>query len=394
MAQVVAVQGTDFVNKGAELMLLAILQKLQARGYTVAVDLRCGSFRQRNQLGISHLPWFFFGKVPAPITIWLQNALDHIFQILPQKLRASSHLVTEREIKIVLDASGFGYSDQHGKSGIHKAQIAAYHFRKWKPEGKKIIFMPQAFGPFRYGGMKENMAQVLVNADLVFARDDTSLAYLAEISGDEEVTKIKVAPDFTCLVEGTVPGYFSTEKRRACIIPNNRMIDRTDAQTGEQYITFLTNCLAYLVEKKCDPFILIHEEHDLLLAKDLQSKFPQQVEIIKETDPLYVKGILSNCSFLISSRFHGLVSALSQNVPCLATGWSHKYEMLLADYHCPECLLEVTSTLKEIKQKVDMVRQGDSRENLIQRLQTAGAEQQKLTLAMWDEVFEVLAGGD
>lgn len=390
MGQVIAVQGTDLVNKGAELMLLAIVQKLQEKGFIVAADLRCGNFHQRNEMGIYHLPWFFFGKIPGKLTIMLQNALNVLFQAIPQKLRQSAYLFTEEEIDAVLDASGFGYSDQHGKSGIHKAQIAAHNIRKWKKAGKKVIFLPQAFGPFRHSNMKNDMSQVLANADLLFARDDISFAYLAELSDDEEIKKIKLAPDFTCLIQGSVPDYFSFENKRACLIPNNRMIDRTESGTGEKYLSFLTNCLAYLVEKECKPFILIHEDHDLPLAKDLQSIFPSQVDIIQESNPLYVKGILGNCSFLISSRYHGLVSALSQNVPCLATGWSHKYEMLLADYDCPECLLDVFGTRDEIIQKVDMIRQGESRENLIQRLQAAGAEQRGLALAMWKDVFAVL----
>jgi colanic acid/amylovoran biosynthesis protein len=391
MERVIAIQGVDLVNKGAELMLLATMQRMQQAGYILGTGLRCGSFRQRNEMGVHHLPWFFYGKLPANLTIFLQNALDGCFRVLPEKRRKADHILLEKEISVVLDASGFGYSDQFGEIGLRKTKIAAHSVRRWKQAGKKIIFLPQAFGPFRHPHIKRDMAQILRYADLVFARDETSLAYLDELVHGG-TGKIKLAPDFTCLVQGRLPEYFDPDRKRACLIPNTRMIDRTESGTGEKYKVFLSNCLSYLIEEKCDPFILIHEDHDLALAVELQARFPGQVDIVQEPDPLFVKGILGTCSFVISSRYHGLVSALSQNVPSLATGWSHKYKMLLADYGCPECLLEVGGTKQEIIQKIDMIRYGQSREDLSNRLQMAASEQRRLSLAMWQEVFEVLGG--
>jgi colanic acid/amylovoran biosynthesis protein len=56
------------------------------------------------------------------------------------------------------------------------------------------------------------------------------------------------------------------------------------------------------------------------------------LRIIDPADTLDTKAILAAASALVSSRFHGLVSALSAGVPSLACGWSHKYAELMADY--------------------------------------------------------------
>jgi colanic acid/amylovoran biosynthesis protein len=88
------------------------------------------------------------------------------------------------------------------------------------------------------------------------------------------------------------------------------------------------------------PYLLLHEgENDLKLAKSINKELSCPVNIVQTSDALEVKGIIGTAKLVVSSRFHGLVSALSQGVPVIATGWSHKYKMLLNDYKCGDYLL-------------------------------------------------------
>jgi colanic acid/amylovoran biosynthesis protein len=41
------------------------------------------------------------------------------------------------------------------------------------------------------------------------------------------------------------------------------------------------------------------------------------------------RAVIGRCDYLVGSRFHALVFALSQAVPCTALGWSHKYGELM-----------------------------------------------------------------
>src|SRR5690606_2234902 len=170
------------------------------------------------------------------------------------------------------------------------------------------------------------MKTVVENVDLIFPRERVSYGHLTGLVGEQ--SKIKQSPDFTNLIKGVLPANFDTEQNRFCIVPNCRMLDKTDPQTRDAYLPFLISCPRYLLEKGARPFVRVHEGKDDQRLADELSAAVGGIPIVKESGALEIKGILGACSGTLGSRFHGLVSALSQGVPALATGWSHKYQML------------------------------------------------------------------
>ncbi|BDA72019.1 hypothetical protein RIVM261_005180 [Rivularia sp. IAM M-261] len=376
------IRGVQFENKGAELMLHAVVQKMSEwnEKNIVAIRPKVGSFRQRSPLGLYQLLW---SDKKFPL---IGSSLNSFLNLIPQKTKNSFGLVTYSQIDAVLDASGFNYSDQWG---AEKSAVMANLAKKCRKEGKKVILLPQAFGPFENTQVKKAFIEVVKNTDLIFAREAISYKYLMELG--IESSHIKIAPDFTNLVKGTVPDYFDTSFKRACIIPNIRMTDKTSEEVKNRYIYFLETCAKIFLEKELKPFILVHDTEDSGLAFRIQKKFGESLEIISERNPLYIKGILGNCYAVVSSRFHGLINALSQGIPSIASGWSHKYQMLLKDYNCPECLIASISSEEEIKQKIDLITDEPNRSLLLERLEYASQEQKKLTSNMWEEIYNLLS---
>ncbi|MBE9190694.1 polysaccharide pyruvyl transferase family protein [Gloeocapsopsis crepidinum LEGE 06123] len=367
------IYGVNSNNKGAELMLYSVKQKIQDwdRSNTLSTNVKLGSLEQGKQVTINYLPTRKSQKLAA--------------NLIPKTVRKKYGITLESEVDAVLDASGFAYSDQWGAG---KTEHMADIYSRWKSQGKKIVLLPQAFGPFTSKRIQDAFSQLLNNVDLVFARDEVSYECISQLSVPME--QVKIAPDFTNLVQGIEPSYIKDLIGKPCIIPNIRMTDKTSPELSRSYFSFLTSSIEYLLDKGLEPFILLHQLTDFELGSQLQAQVSRTVPVIKEDNPLYIKGILGKCYLVISSRFHGLISALSQGVPCVGTGWSHKYKMLFKTYNCSDLLINLENNIDENLSKLDAIIYEPTRTQVIEAIAQAAKQQKVSSQQMWADVENLL----
>lgn len=375
----IEIRGVGFVNKGAELMLHAVLQKVKEKypdaKFVMAPSLNVSPYEKRATLGL--LQKVTYEKAGIDIG-------DIFVSLVPKKRRKMYGLVRSKDVDIVLDAAGFAHGDQWGVKNTNKLLKLS---SKWKKEKTKLIMLPQAFGPFEDSNIKNSMKELVDNCDLIFAREDVSYDYLTSITNKKD--KIFNMPDFTNLVKATEVEDFDFENNDFCIIPNYKMVSKSWIENSDnQYLTLITESIKYLRKKGKKPFILVHEgKKDFDLANEISKKV-DGINIFKEEDPLKVKGIIDKSSGVIGSRFHSLVSSLSQATPALGTSWSHKYQMLFKDYDFEDGILTLDSSIEEIERKIDILIDEDSRLELIKKLEDRSQYLKGLSNKMWEKVFE------
>lgn len=376
----IEIRKAGFVNKGAELMLYAALDQIKKTypdaKFAMGADYSSAPYDKRAELG-------FYQKAQ----LWHKGYQFGVFaKLIPTKIRKMYGIVLDSEIDIVIDAAGFSYSDQWGRSSCLELADSC---KRWKKNGAKIILLPQALGPYESSINRKAIKSVLNHADLVFARDKISYDYLFEVVGERP--NLKMAVDFTNLLDGIMPNNFDRKNNRFCIVPNHRMIDKTNKKESNNYLPFMIDVTRYAYEKGQKPFILIHEgKEDLILAEKIRNTISSEISIIQESNPLKIKGILGASSGTVGSRFHGLVSALSQGVPSLATGWSHKYQMLFEDYGFPEGLLHVSMSREELHKTIDLIIDKDSKAPIINKLKENSERLKNISEEMWRDVFFTL----
>ena len=112
------------------------------------------------------------------------------------------------------------------------------------------------------------------------------------------------------------------------------------------------------------------------------------VEVLTSLNALEVKGMIASAYMVVTSRFHGLASALNSCVPALATSWSHKYEELYRDYGLEGYVLPLNSTDAAIKRVKDLLDENENkriRQHLAVEVPRIKAE----TRQMWEHIWSL-----
>lgn len=377
----IEIKGVQFINKGAELMLQAVLQQMQQHWPDAELVLAPNpnsSYINRARLG-AYQKWSIRKNI-----IDLNSLSYFLPKAFRRWLKRTWGVVTEADIDVVLDASGFAYGDQWGTLST---KAMAGEVRRQAKHGKKYILLPQAMGPFSRTKDIGYLKAALPVASLICAREETSFSHVRGLIGD--APNLVQFPDFTNLVTGVVPEYFTAGDSKVLIIPNSNMVSSRNSHGAWQhtYVDVLVNAVKVIRELGLKPVLLNHEgkgDGDICTAVQ-QKAGDEAIELIAEQDPLKVKGIIGASKAVICSRFHGCVSALSQGVPCLGTSWSHKYERLYEEYAQSDCLIQPEITAEQLKQRLtDAIATVDAPEKA-----QARDKFKQLSKAMWQKVIQV-----
>ena len=369
--------GVECNNKGAELMLCAMVEHLRSR--FPEAKLVCGFSGKKYENRV--------GRGLYQLETNNQKLVRFIDWFLPGKLDRWG-LILPRDIDVVLDASGFCFSDNWPD---HYVVAIAANLLRFYASGAKLVLLPQAFGPFQRASIRNTCKELFDKASLIFPRDQESFGYVRELLGSDK--KLHLAPDFTNIVQGFVPQSFDVKYHGAVgILPNEKMIAKNEKTLQEAYITFLARCIQKLAARGVPHFLLCHQKEDMKVVDLLKAELDDIPYISSETNPLYIKGILGSCRFIIGSRFHGLVNGLSQGVPCICTSWSHKYEALFEDYHCSEYLISDFTSMEKANQLIDRLLDDKGYSEARANIESRSASIKKETVEMWNIVDSFLHG--
>lgn len=203
-----------------------------------------------------------------------------------------------------------------------------------------VYLLPQSFGPFAYHdkagqAIDARTRKLFPKAKKIFAREQEG--YDALVSR-YELTNVQLTHDM--VLASKIEDYSPALRKNVafniadipdnsiCLIPNVRVADSGMGDPRRIY----TAAVCAAREKGLYVYITYHSTQDRELCTAIKEGFANDEWVIlleHDHSCMEFNVLVKKFRFVIASRFHAIVHALKNGVPCIALGWATKYVDLM-----------------------------------------------------------------
>ncbi len=360
-------------NKGSALMLQVVSARMRSIRPDCAQAVTPGAapFEERCRLGLRQL---LFPKR------W-NHISGSIGYFALHRYRQQIGMVAEKDLRAVVNFAGYRYAYMGEEETEKDAEIADQR----RTLGIKHVYLPQSYGPFHNENQRAQARRLFHEAELITARDGQSRDYLQDALGSE--AKISVYPDITIGIPGQ-PSEHTLPEDFVAIIPNCWMLSRAPKEDQEAYLDFLRKVVRWIHAEGLAVVLLNHspKQDQDVIDQLTSSSFPGNITHIAETDAFKLKGIIGRARFVVGSRYHALIGALSQNIPAIGTAWSHSFKVLFDDYGIPDCQISPAAIGDQLHPLLSAVATGPTRDRYVAALEEANRGFAGKTRELWERV--------
>lgn len=285
-----------------------------------------------------------------------------------------------RQGELVLDANGYRHGHiwpaGHIESDLHLAAAV-------RERGAHLVLLPKSYGPFD-AATGARFAELVAAADLAWARDEESLRFSRPYT-----TRLELCPDFTIGIAPHKPAD-DVARRGILLVPNSKLVERGFIADFDAYARFLADCSAQLASPEHGCRVLFHQDKDYRRLHRRLTRLGIPWTFNK--DPLACKAELARAWLVLSSRYHGMIGALSSGTPCLVLGWAHKYGGFLDFYPGGRDVLIPEASVAAVAERAAWIRSPGIREEVAERLERGNRIVAAQSEIMWDRVAELESG--
>ena len=312
-----------------------------------------------DQVRIPVIPMRFSKRLLLPNNIALLTALVLLVKLVPSSM-FRKWVISKNACLAEIDAidlfasiaGGDSFSDIYGMERyfyVSLPQILVLLL------GKKLVLLPQTYGPFRGSLAKSLTRFILKRSDHVYSRDLQGLEEIRSLVGPAYASsKFEFCYDVGFILQPVAParidlaGLESLDKHAGPLVGLNvsgllYMGGYTrDNMFGlrADYRQFSRDAVHLLIEKGATvllvPHVFGHEgETDTAaceqLYQELKDKYPGRLALLRgEYNQHEIKYVIGKCDMLIGARMHACIAAVSQCVPAVCVAYSDKFTGVMA----------------------------------------------------------------
>jgi Uncharacterized conserved protein len=384
----ILITGAQLENKGAQAMLYVTVSELRKRFpqqelyFATGKDYDASRFRFRKVICTSVTKHLSALEGAARIRYaGVAIARDCVALLLGKK-RARGHyfdLLRLPDIDAIMDVSGFAIGNQWSRWS-HISYLDMIRFAEKR--GIPMYLLPQSFGPFDYGDQEaafddimRDMRSLLRYPRLIFSRERSATEALRSLGITENVRQsadlvlqnrgIDDDNVFTQPPERQMPVF--DRGRRVAVIPNRQCVQLGNR---EKLLALYRVLIRELDELNYETVILRHSSEDRALCEEIRQQAGGlgSVSVLdRDFDCEEFSSLIRQFDFAVCSRYHSIVHAYRERVPCVILGWADKYREIaetmdqtafhfdvLEDASCAEALRQA---LRRMRQTLDVQRE-------------------------------------
>lgn len=354
------ITGGELFNKGAQSMTYAAVDELKKRFPDKEVILLSSADYERNE---SYKNQYLFKILPLNIGLMLElmggfNKLIWELKAKKQNKQRYKHLIpTLRNIlnnaEIMIDISGYALSSQRGTGAsvdyLMRIKLAKLY-------RIKVFLMPQSFGPFSYKGFKKYLMSYLIRKnmkypELIYAREKEGYDLLYK---DYKLENLKKSYDLVLLnkelnllnIYKRVPEIANFKDiKDIAIIPNMKNFKHGKI---DQVMLFYDICINNLIDFGKTVYLIRHSFEDLKACQMIKERFGENNNVVllsEDFSCIEFDQLVNKFDFIIGSRYHSIIHAYKNGVPCIVIGWANKYHELLQTFKQEKYLFDVRITI-------------------------------------------------
>ncbi|MGO1943993.1 MAG: polysaccharide pyruvyl transferase family protein [Ancrocorticia sp.] len=275
------------------------------------------------------------------------NGVSLLHRLIPPLRSQLEALVPEvkaiKEADVLIDEGGITFVDGRAKFLIYNVATLLPAFLLKTP----VVKAAQALGPFDTAINKMCARLMLPRMAKIIARGDITEAHLAGL-GLENVDRGADLAFGMEVAEGTRQSL--EHKMDLCFFKGRDVVGYAPSQVlartsaDGNYIEDTARAIDLITETGRPVALIAHSaregsekrhNNDLPVCREIfaQLEYPEKVFFIdSEVSAHELRYLIGLCYVFVTSRFHGMVSALSTGVPPIVIGWSHKYAEVLDDF--------------------------------------------------------------
>lgn len=360
MSKKILVVGANLGNKGAQSMLFITVDEMKKKFKDSEVyfagaepfDNEKYAFRyvffppRARQIALRNtLPLFLIVQCVMKDCIkWLLGRRSNLWRFMDARRFIP-------QMDLIIDVSGFSLGD---KWSTEVQESYLDNIRLAKKYNIPIYMMPQSFGSFNYNSrqmyLRDEIKELMSYPKVVYARETEGYHLL---NNEFQLQNVVLSTDMVLQNKGVLwENIYCTEvkwniprisiQNAVGIIPNMQCFRHGDK---EKNLILYQDIISHLLKSGKRVYVFRHSGDDLEICKRIANCFrKEKLVTLIENDftCLEYDKFVSNFEFIVCSRYHGIVHAYRNYVPCIALGWAVKYRELAKNVDQAEYAFDIT----------------------------------------------------